>query len=214
LFPITGYFVLSFFPETNPMVIGLNAVCSVVELLLTFWIGIILVLLVNAILEKQTLDIATLKQTSISLLQPVANALLIAFLFVLLGILLLVLPGIMVFIWIAFTQTVVILDGKRGMDALKSSKSLSEGRFFRVFYRILIGPLFIGFIFSLITALVLSLSGAISGFNPIDVASTQNLPAWVDLLQSTIEIFGIPWLATYMILLYKHLKETLNSTQS
>jgi hypothetical protein len=45
----------------------------------------------------------------------------------------------------------------------------------------------------------------------ITVTGSSNLPAWLDLLQSMVGIFTIPWLATYMTLLYKHLQETQNT---
>lgn len=207
LLPVTGYFVLAFFPESNLIVVTFNSVLHLIEFFLTFWIGVILVILINAIVEKQTLDLATLKQKSLSFLQPVAHALVIAFVIIFLGTILLIIPGIIAFIWYAFTQISVILEDKRGAEALKFSKALSSGRFFRVFYRVCMGPILIGLLYSIIISLILSFSGAISGFDPISVASAEHVPPWLNLFQSIIEIFGIPWLATYMILLYIDLKQ-------
>ncbi|MCX6715262.1 MAG: hypothetical protein NTX72_05635 [Candidatus Uhrbacteria bacterium] len=208
LLPFAGYFVLSFFPEQNPIVVTLDLLCSVAEFMITFWTGIILILIVNALVEKQPFDAMGLKKYSKTLLQPTARVLLLHILLVLLGFILLIIPGFIAIIWFAFAQTSAVLDGKHGMEALKFSRSLSEGRFFSVLYRLVGGPVLIGFVYSVIVALIISISGAAAGVDPVKIAAQNQLPAWLDLLQSIVEIVAIPLLATYMTLLYKHLRET------
>jgi hypothetical protein len=214
LLPFTAYFILSFFPGTNPLVLVLEFIFSLVELFITFWIGIIFIFIVHAIKEKQPVDLSVLKQKTLAILQPTVNVLLIQFLFVVLGFILLIIPGMIALVWYAFPQTAVILDDKKGMEAMKYSKSLTQGRFFRVAYRLIGGPIFIGIVYSILVAIVLSFASAFSNMDAITVTGSSNLPAWLDLLQSMVGIFTIPWLATYMTLLYKHLQETQNVTTS
>jgi hypothetical protein len=208
LFPFSGYFLLSFFPEKNPIVIGFGIVFSIVEFMITFWIGIVFILIVNTLVEKRPFDTTGLKRVSISFLQPTALVFILHILLTFLGFIFLVIPGFVAIVWFAFAQTSVVLDGKRGKEALSFSRSLSQGRFFRVLYRLIGGPILISFVYFLFVAVLISIVGGISGFDPTQTTQSPQSPAWVDLLESTIGIFVIPLLATYMTLLYKHLKET------
>lgn len=200
--------MLSFFPEENTVVVLLYFVLSIIEFVITFWVGIILVLLVNAIIEKHPFDAEGVKKYSASLLQPTARVFLLHLVCVAVGFILLIIPGLIALVWFAFAQTAAILDGKRGMDALKFSRSLSEGRFLRIIYRLVTGPILIGFVYSLIVAFITAIGGSSTGLSSKELATTPELPGWLNLLQSTVAIFVIPLLATYMTLLYKHLKET------
>lgn len=176
--------------------------------MITFWTGIILILLVNATIEKQPFDAEGVKKYSAGLLQPTARVLLLHIVCVLVAFVCLIVPGIIALVFYAFAQTACVLDGKRGMEALKFSRSLCSGRFFPVLYRLIGGPVIIGFIYSIIVALIISIAGVLSGLDPVKLAGASVLPGWLDLLQSFVEIIAIPLLATYMTILYKHLRET------
>lgn len=186
----------------------LGAIISLFEFILTFWIGIILILIVNAILEKQPIEAASIKQKSIVLLQPTARVLLLHIILVVIGFVLLIIPGFIALVWFAFAQTAVILDDQRGKQALLFSKSLSEGRFWRVLYSLITGPIIIGFIYSMIVAVIFSIGGSASGFDPTNITPETQIPGWIELFASILEIFAIPWLATYMVMLYKELRGT------
>lgn len=208
LLPFAGYFILSFFPEENAIVVLFYFLWSIVEFIITFWTGIILILLVNAIIEKLPFDAEGVRKYSTGLLKPTARVFVLHILLVFVGFFLLIIPGLIAIVWLAFAQTSAILDNKRGINALIFSRSLSEGRFFRVFYRLIGGPIMIGFVYSLIIALIVSIAGSSVGLNPVELSRASELPAWINLLQSIVTIFAIPLLATYMTILYKHLKET------
>ena len=213
LLPFTGYFLLSFFSADNPLTITFDLLFTIAEFIITFWTGIILVLIVNAIVEKHPFDETGVKKYSATLLQPAARILVLHLLFVLLGFILLVIPGFIAIVWFAFAQTSAVLDGKRDMEALKFSRSLSEGRFFSVLYRLIGGPLMIGFVYAILVSLIVSIADGATGVDTKNLATQTSIPAWINLLQSIIGIFAIPLLATYMTLLYKHLRET-KETQS
>ncbi len=70
-------------------------------------------------------------------------------------------------------------------------------------YRLVGGPILIGFLYSIVTALLLILSGGLSGSTPSELIQVSVLPAWMIYLQSVVQIFAIPLLATYMTILYK-----------
>ena len=54
-------------------------------------------------------------------------------LFIFIGIILLVVPGIIAIMWLLFTPSVVVLEGLGGMNALKRSKALGQGYNWRNF---------------------------------------------------------------------------------
>jgi len=51
---------------------------------------------------------------------------------VLIGFVLLIIPGIVFYLWFALWQVVVVLEGKWGRDALKRSKELGKGFYLRI----------------------------------------------------------------------------------
>lgn len=78
---------------------------------------------------------------------------LLSILAVLAGILFFILPGIIFAIWFTFVDFAVVLDGKRGIQALSFSKNLVSGKWWGVFGRLLLLSLvsgLIGFILQLI----------------------------------------------------------------
>lgn len=59
-------------------------------------------------------------------------------LFVLLGLILFIIPGIVIAVWLCFSYFTVILEERRGMDALKASKELVRGLWFAIFGRLVL----------------------------------------------------------------------------
>jgi hypothetical protein len=54
------------------------------------------------------------------------------------GVVLLVIPGLLVFIWVYFAQYALVLDSRRSWPALLYSRDLMRGRFFKVALRIVV----------------------------------------------------------------------------
>jgi hypothetical protein len=57
---------------------------------------------------------------------------------VVLGLFAFVIPGVIIGVWLCFTQFTTILEGKKGLEALVASKELVRGLWFDVFMRLLI----------------------------------------------------------------------------
>jgi len=66
------------------------------------------------------------------------------------GTVLLIIPGIIFSIWYCFTTYAVILDDKKGREAMRASKALVTGRWWSILWRLLAPGLF----FALVTILV------------------------------------------------------------
>lgn len=54
------------------------------------------------------------------------------------GVVLLVIPGVLAFIWVYFAQYALVLDSRRSWPALLYSRDLMRGRFFKVAVRVLV----------------------------------------------------------------------------
>lgn len=207
LFPIAGIFILSFIPDRTWIAYVSVGIFTIAQMLIGIWLSILFIKLVDVMDQKQPLDLPNIQKQSIFLLRPTLHVIARQFIFVFLGLIALVIPGIIMAIWYAFSQIALILDGKTGMEALTFSKTLVKGRIFQVLYRILAGPFIIGFIYSFFIAILFSIIALFSGIDLVKIMSGDNLPAWMELLQSSLEIFTIPLVAAYMTMLYKELRK-------
>jgi Membrane domain of glycerophosphoryl diester phosphodiesterase len=110
------------------------------------------------------------------------------------GLVLLVVPGVIAAVRLAFTTPAVVIDGVRGPDALRRSWELTRGSFWRV-----LGCLFVA-------GLITSLTGALIAV-PFDaVAKGANLEV-LQLVGSIVaECLTAPLLAIILTLLYFDLR--------
>ncbi|MFA5031248.1 MAG: hypothetical protein WC495_06725 [Patescibacteria group bacterium] len=69
---------------------------------------------------------------------------------VMVGMFLLVIPGIIFAIWFSFTTMIVVLEGLRGTDAMRKSKSYVQGRWWGVFGRLILLSIAIGIASSIV----------------------------------------------------------------
>ena len=84
---------------------------------------------------------ATLKQAYLTAKPYIWPMVVVGFLtglFTMIGLLLLVIPGIIVAVWLSFSYYIVIDENKRGMDALKASKEYVSGYWWPVFGRLVV----------------------------------------------------------------------------
>lgn len=54
------------------------------------------------------------------------------------GFLLLIIPGIILSVWFLFSQFVFVLEGKRSIAAMKASREYVRGKWWQVFYRLVV----------------------------------------------------------------------------
>lgn len=103
--------------------------------------------------------------------------------FVTLASLFLVIPGIIVAIYLSFYSYVFIIEGEKGMNALKRSWSLVKGNWWKVFGRLFLLNIVFGIIFILL--------------------SSVN-----DLLGSVFQLFYMPFNIIFFYLIYLELKKS------
>jgi len=115
------------------------------------------------------------------------------------GTVMLIVPGIIFSIWYTFTYYAVIFEEKKGMEALKSSKQLVSGRWWRIFWLLLAPALFYALILLIISySITYGLTYLLTGFTFIVVNG---------LISSIISSIIAPLTALITIILYFNAKD-------
>jgi len=129
--------------------------------------GIAQLLLVSDL--KHSVQFGNLAQwlrRALALLWPALFVSVIYFIFMILGLIFLVIPGIMVMIYFCFAVYKVVLDGSDVEESFGQSRQLVRGYFWAVFGRLLLGCLLIWLIYLLVAA-VFSLAGWLISYLPL-----------------------------------------------
>lgn len=149
-------FVLSYYLHTPMAVNGLIILLVVtVTMVATLWLSIALAQVIKNLLQRQPL--MTIKQTLKSnnhLLWPVIYTSLLSALIIIGGSLLFLVPGVVFSIWYAFVFYSVIFENKKGIEALRDSKTLVIGRWFAILWRISVPAVIFGVVAFAITSII------------------------------------------------------------
>ena len=135
LIPYTCLTLFQFVPDGIVKNIG-KAVFEFAAGIMGIWIFIFLSQLIHELIHNRETDPVILRKQTRNLFVPVIA---VGFLYALIvfgGIALLIIPGILFFVWFALAQLAVILERKRGWEAFTFSKSLVRGHFFRAKVRV------------------------------------------------------------------------------
>lgn len=204
LLPVATFVLLDFLPLT-PFVQFLAFVVLVAELFLSFWVAIILVLLANAYLKNEKPEHKKLSQKAKDLIMPVLLVALLQILVTVGGFILLIIPGILFFVWFSLSQFTVMLDGKRGFESLQTSKSMVKGRFWGIVYLFFGGTVVIFFVYSICISVIISVITALQGVNLTDVLAGP-IPLWMQILESVGEVVILPLVVIYLTSAYSYVR--------
>jgi len=148
------------------------------------------------IVDGSTIGSSLLK--GLKLIIPLFVAMILQTLVVLGGSLAIVIPGILVAVYLTVAGMVIVGDGKRGFGALMESFSLVRGRWWAVFGRALV----MGILVAIISGVLTFVGEAIGG-------KGSAVATVFSVLGNLITVFIA---STYMVCLYKNLKETRIAT--
>ncbi len=199
-------FILSSFISNESVQFATVFFIQIADTLLYLWILSILTILTLHHTHDQQLDLLTLPKKGWDLIKPVIWVSLLQALIMLGGFLLVIIPGIVFTVWFAYAQEAVIIDNKRGIEALTASRQLSKGRFFTVLWYTISIPLLI---FGLYLIFASGLTGIIAALlkTPLDIIVSENPPLWIDMVFSVGIIFVMPLMLIYSVMTYLQLKE-------
>jgi hypothetical protein len=154
---------------------------------------------IHGYLKHQTLDLNGAVDQALSRIGPLILGVILLTIGIMLGLILLIIPGVYLsFIW-NFTIYAIVLEKCSAIEGLKYSQSLVKGRWWPVFGSVLLANLFIvppKFIGSIITEAFVSM-----GQVGLVIASVTG---------SIITILFTPLLDMYLIKLYLRVKDTAN----
>lgn len=171
----------------------------------TLWLSISFVRVIVARYENRDAgSIGTNLKEATSLVLPVILVSILTGLAVLGGLILLVIPGIIFSIWFAFGFYALVLDNKRGTEALKHSKSLVAGRWWGVFWRLLAPAL----VFGIITSIIQWIIGIPFG-SGLDYETNFSFSVVLyAILSGVVSMLFMPLSTSAPTILYEELKKT------
>ena len=189
-----------FVSYTFPIYVAVSALVFVVGL----WVNIVLARMIWSALRQLPLERRKLAHDSWRDTVSYLWVSILVGVIVTIGTILFIVPGVIFGIWYSFAALVFVLEGVKGYEALKKSKSLVQGRFWLVVWRWLV-PFFV---YSLVLVVMIGAPSLIIGFlTDWSGFSTVNQPWWFQLIQSVITVLTLPLSAGFGVVLYSSLKE-------
>lgn len=175
----------------------------------SFWISAGLIRVLYAKYNgKEVKDIKTELLNVKHVLIPAFLATTLSAIFVMLGIVLFIIPGLIFSIWFAFSIHEAVINEKKVVDALKSSKELVTGRWIAVFWRLLVGII----VFGIATAITASIVGSILGVITSGIAKDSSIYTpvriIVSLIVSFVSILFTPLTNGVLVILFSELQKT------
>lgn len=206
------------FQKVNDLSYGPLILIWIVELILA-----IVMLLVKAVVVLQVkqndistfLNIKNLFKQGFRLVLPLVWVSILGYLILATGTLLLIIPGIALYVFFLFSGYAVILDGKKGFKALNASWHYVKGYWWAVFGRFLFAIL-IGIVLEIVVVIIAVTFGFVSA-----LASTLVGPLVIGILVGILILLGIffmyavfvPIMVIYFGTLYEDLKKIKSAPQ-
>jgi len=193
----------------GPAAIMLMMILFALMIFINLWIAIVLIDLVNQIYHNQPTDFNKMLETSFRKIPSFLLVALLNFLVILGGFILLIIPGIIFIVWYGFASYINILEEKnnKGIAALKSSKTLVQGRWLATFIRLMVPSLLI---YLLVMIIVAALVYMLTGGNINMESYEQNI--MMNSISTIIFLILGPLFTALAVILYNNLKETKQET--
>ncbi len=193
----------------SPLATILVIIASIAGIVAGIWVTNALTQFVSKVGKKEKVDHDKIKQRSWQLFIPVIWVGILTALIVGAGLFVLLIPGIIFAIYLAFASVSVILDNQRGTKALSYSYELIKGRFWRTLWRLIVGVVVLLVIYFLILGV---LAGIVLAVDVATGGTIDNMSLSIILILDTIDqLMGVaftPLFLAYTVLLYHNMKAT------
>lgn len=178
-----------------------------ISIFISLWISIVLILITDKLYKKENFDVNQLYREAFSKIPSYLWVSVLVFLVVLGGFFLLIIPAILFAIWFEFAPYINVLENKnnKGLQALRTSKSLVKGRWWPTFWRLLVPPLFI---YVIVVIIIGALTYVLSGGNLDLISPNSQSNLILNSLTTLILTILTPLFLTFVIILYNNLKAT------
>lgn len=185
----------------------------VANILLGTWVGACLTLVAMSRLRQEPIEEPEISTRARKAMPVLLYLFALSLFCVIVGMYLLLLPGIVAFVWLAFVKvTALEKPGVSFSQALIHSRNASKGRFLCVLWRLFAGNITFGLAYFILFLLIFGGIFLISGSSPSDFfaldMSTMQLstPPWARLLLVALSLPLLPYTAIYTAALYDALK--------
>jgi hypothetical protein len=190
-------------PAKNITLLIVIFVLAAAAIFVDLWAGIALIQIINNTYTNKPFELKAIFNTAFKKVPAYFAVGILSGIIIVLGFILLIIPGIIFSIWYSYAGYINILEEKKGMDALKASKDLVKGRWWATLWRLLVPALLVYIIAMLISA---ALGFLISGGN-LSLTTTGNSTI-VDIISNLIILVLTPLFSAFSVILYHSLKET------
>ena len=171
------------------------------------WVSVILIHLAAKLGTEEEVNFQQIQTNSIKEIIPL---LIVGFLQLLLyigGVLLLIFPLFLFIVWYSFAQVSVVLDEKRGMQALAHSKQLVKGNYWYVASGMIGVPALLVLIFATLTGFVVLAIALGTGQNLNILFSLEQEPVWITAINTIGQMFLIPITSIFTTKFYLSFKQ-------
>ena len=202
--PLAAFLLTGIFPEDIGAWIIFPAI--ILYIVVALWIFTIVTRAAHKLLQGKPLQEEYLQK---NLARTMKNLVLVGFLEAIIifgGLILLIVPGIIFATWFAFSQIITMLDGETPINALKKSKKIVTGKFKKVLWRIVAGPVLVGFIYIIAYSIIAITIALILGQDIVMMLEAEEPAAWLLVLDGIGDILLFPFMTLYFVALYQDTK--------
>lgn len=188
---------------------------AVVAWALDLWLYTVIVLFITFIVtkeEREEINYGLVGRRAWDKVAALCIIQLLVFIATVFGTFLFIIPGIVIWVWTAFSAPAYIIGKRTIWEAIKHSRELVRGRFWPVFGRMLSANL----VFSLLILLILSVFVLIGlrGSTANLIPTLEAWPNWVAIGLNLIVLPVTPVIVIFQLTLYFALKKTYSAPKS
>lgn len=211
--------LLTIIPANESLKDVLGVALTIITIVASLWLSVMLVDLVRRF-NGSSGDAKKLEKRSWGVWGRVIDFMLITLLqglVVGIGFLLFIVPGVIFWGWFSFARYAVLVDGvSPGSQALRASRDLVIGRFWKVAWRWIGSYLYFGVFLFLVLSILFAVVGALTGnpaaaFQGMVTYSFEN-PGdqlwWTSLIMDIITILATPVFVAVGVMLYEDAKRS------
>jgi len=206
LIPSVILSLLPYFVSSPVAFLAANFMISLASWVLSVLITIAIILAMDAVLKKEPIKLKNIYNLSYSktfsgIIISILVSLAVGF-----GTILLIIPGIIFSVWFSFSLYVLVLENKKGTEALSASRQLVKGKFWPILWR-WIAP---NFVYGVILLIIILIPIYIIDFavGQPGASFTQYPPWWSTIIANIIPVFAAPLFYALGLILYNSVKKT------
>jgi len=207
LIPALATILLALMPESLWMVTAFLGIAVFIgAIIIGLWVYVSLTEVMAKIYTKEKYNTKFIYQKAWEKIIPLLWVSILSGLAVFGGTLLLIVPGIIIAVWFAFSSIINVLEGTRGRAALKASKQLVSGKWWSTFWR-LVAPYFVYIVaFYILVGVLFWLVGLASG-NWEGFITGEYMPWLSSIVSNILNVLITPLFVSLPIILYIELKK-------